>query len=64
MLTSIGTPVAGFFITRMIWRKDVHRGVKPPRALQICMTVSYIFYTALMLFALYRAVPNFLGSIM
>lgn len=64
VLTSIGTPVAGFFITRMIWRKDVHRGVKPPRALQICMTVSYIFYTALMLFALYRAVPNFLGSIM
>ena len=64
VLTSIGTPTAGFFITRMIWRKDVNRGVKQPRALQICMTVSYIFYTALMLFALYRAVPNFLGSIM
>lgn len=64
VLTSIGTPTAGFFITRMIWRKDVNRGVKQPRALQICMTVSYVFYTALMLFALYRAVPNFLGSIM
>lgn len=64
VLTSIGTPTAGFFITRMIWRKDLSRGIKPPRALQICMTVSYIFYTALMLFALYRAVPNFLGSIL
>lgn len=64
VLTSIGTPTAGFFITRMIWRKDVSRGIKQPRALQICMTVSYVFYTALMLFALYRAVPNFLGSIM
>lgn len=64
VLTSIGTPTAGFFITRMIWRKDVNRGLKQPRALQVCMTVSYVFYTALMLFALYRAVPNFLGSIM
>lgn len=41
--TAIATPVGGLFITMMIWRKDVSCGMKPPRVLQICMTVSYLF---------------------
>lgn len=43
LATAIGTPVAGFFTTLMIWRKDVNAGYKAPRTLQICMTISYLF---------------------
>ena len=41
--TSVSTPVAGLFITLLIWRKDVNEGYKAPTALRICMTISYIF---------------------
>ncbi len=41
--TSIATPVAGFFVLLLIWRKDVNEGYKAPTALRICMTISYIF---------------------
>ena len=41
--TSISTPVAGLFITLLIWRKDVNEGYKAPTALRICMTISYVF---------------------
>ena len=41
--TSVSTPVAGLFITLLIWRKDVNEGYKPPTALRICMTISYVF---------------------
>lgn len=41
--TSIATPVAGLFITLLIWRKDVNEGYKTPTALRICMTISYVF---------------------
>lgn len=41
--TSISTPVAGLFITLLIWRKDVNEGYKTPTALRICMTISYVF---------------------
>lgn len=41
--TSIATPVAGLFITLLIWRKDVNEGYKAPTALRICMTISYLF---------------------
>ncbi|WP_161979065.1 Nramp family divalent metal transporter [Streptococcus sp. S784/96/1] len=41
--TAIATPVAGLFVTLMIWRKDVHTGFKAPRLLQISMTISYFF---------------------
>lgn len=43
LATAIATPVGGLFITLMIWRKDVCAGLKPPRVLQICMTISYLF---------------------
>ena len=61
--TGIATPVAGIFVTLMIWRKDIFKGFKPPRALQICMTISYIFYLFVTGYALFQAVPNFIGSI-
>lgn len=41
--TSIATPVAGLFITLLIWRKGVNEGYKTPTALRICMTISYVF---------------------
>lgn len=41
--TSVSTPVAGLFITLLIWRKDVNEGYKTPTALRICMTISYFF---------------------
>lgn len=41
--TSVSTPVAGLFITLLIWRKDVNDGYKAPTALRICMTISYVF---------------------
>ncbi|MGM9652003.1 MAG: Nramp family divalent metal transporter [Faecousia sp.] len=41
--TSVSTPVAGLFITLLIWRKDVNEGYKAPTVLRICMTVSYLF---------------------
>lgn len=54
LATAIGTPVAGFFITLMIWRKDVNKGMGQPRVLQICMTISYIFALLLTLYSIGR----------
>lgn len=41
--TAIATPFGGFFVCRMIFRKDVNKGLKTPRILQVCMVVSYGF---------------------
>lgn len=41
--TAIATPFGGFFVCRMIFRKDVNEGLKTPRVLQVCMVVSYVF---------------------
>jgi Mn2+/Fe2+ NRAMP family transporter len=61
--TSIATPVAGLFITLMMWRKDTGVGIKGHKALRNCMTISYIIYAGLMAYALCTAVPKFIGSI-
>lgn len=63
ILTSISTPVAGFFICRMICRSDVNKGLKTPRLLQICMIVSYAFCVILTGVSLYNTVPKFISSI-
>ena len=60
--TSISTPVAGFFIVRMIWRKDVNEGLKPPRLLQVCMTVSSLFCVVLTVSSLYSTIANIISS--
>lgn len=52
LATSIGTPTAGFFVTRMIWRDDVNKGLKPPRLLQISMTVCYVFALFMTVYAM------------
>lgn len=41
--TAIATPFGGFYVCRLIFRKDVNEGLKTPRVLQVCMVVSYIF---------------------
>lgn len=53
LATSIGTPVAGFFVTLMIWRKDINEGLKQPWLLQISMTISYIFVLAVTILAFF-----------
>ena len=61
--TAIATPVSGFFVCRLIWNKDVNKGVKPPKVLRICMVVSYLFCLVLTISALVTAVPKFISSI-
>ena len=41
--TAVATPFGGFFVCRLILRKDVNQGLKTPRVLQVCMVISYIF---------------------
>ena len=62
--TSIATPVAGLFITLMVFRKDLGGALRFPTSLKACMTVSYVCYAGLMAVALVQAVPKFLGSVM
>lgn len=60
VLTGVSTPVAGFFICRMICRKDVNEGLKQPRLLQVCMIVCYVFCVILTVATLYNTISNFL----
>ena len=52
--TSVSPPVAGLFITLLIWRKDVNEGYKTPTALRICMTISYVFVLIMTVSALIK----------
>lgn len=61
--TAIATPVSGLFVCMLLWRKDVNAGMKAPRVLQICMTISYGFCLILTVSALATAVPKFINSI-
>lgn len=60
--TSIATPVAGLFITMMIWKKDINKSHKAPRALQISMTISYLFCLVITVSALVNQIPKFINS--
>lgn len=60
--TAIATPVAGFFIMLMLWKKEVNAGLKQPRALQICMTISYLFALVMTVSALANYVPKLISS--
>lgn len=42
LATAIATPVSGAFIVLMLWRKDTTGGLRPPKALRICMTLCYV----------------------
>lgn len=61
--TAIATPVSGFFVCRLIWSKDVNKGVKEPKILRICMVVSYVFCLILTIFALTTTLPKFIASL-
>lgn len=61
--TAIATPVAGFFITLMIFRKDVNEGYRTPKILRICMLISYLFVLVMTFFALKNSLPALISSI-
>lgn len=61
LATSIATPVAGLFITMLLWRKDVNEGYKAPTVLRVCMTASYIFVLIMTAFAIAGFMPNLLA---
>lgn len=60
VMTGISTPVAGFFICRMICRKDVNKGLKQPRVLQVCMIICYVFCVILTAVSLYNTISSVL----
>jgi len=47
--TSIATPVAGLFMTILLFKKDVNKGERRPYLLQIAMIISYTFCLALII---------------
>lgn len=61
--TSIATPIGGFFILLMLWRKDVNAGYKKPTALRICMTISYVFVLVMTISSLMNYVPKLFNSL-
>lgn len=64
VLTAIATPVGGFFVCLLLCRKDVNKGYRPPRLLQVSMIASYLFCLLLTWLALSQTVPKLLKSIM
>ncbi|MBR3339468.1 MAG: divalent metal cation transporter [Lachnospiraceae bacterium] len=62
VLTSIATPTAGFFILRLIFRKDVNEGYGTPKVLQWGMVVCYIFAVLMTISGLSTQIPNLLRS--
>ena len=61
--TAIATPFGGFFVCRMLFRKDVNEGLKQPRVLQICMVISYAFALIMTISALANYIPKLVSSI-
>ncbi len=61
--TAIATPVAGLFIVLMLWKKEVNAGLKAPRGLQVCMTISYLFALVMTASALSNYIPKLITSI-
>lgn len=61
--TAIATPFGGFFVMRMLFRKDVNEGYKTPRVLQICMVISYLFALVMTFSALWNYIPKLIHSL-
>lgn len=61
--TAIATPFGGFFVCRMIFRKDVNEGLKQPRVLQVCMVISYMFALVMTGSALLNYIPKLFGAL-
>lgn len=62
--TSIATPFGGYYVCRLIFRKDINEGLKPPRLLQISMVVCYGFALVMTFSALWNTVPKLINSFM
>lgn len=58
--TAIATPIGGFYVCRMIFRKDVNEGFKTPLFLQICMVISYAFALIMTGSALLKIIQKFM----
>lgn len=56
--TCIATPVAGAFVTLMLWRKDTTGGLRAPTALRICMTICYVVCLILTGFSLFDLIAG------
>ena len=52
--TSIATPIAGFFMTILLFKKDVNKGEKRPYILQGAMVISYGFCLRLLVVSLIK----------
>ncbi len=63
VLTSIATPVAGLFVCLLLCRKDVNKGYRPPRLLQVSMIISYMFCLLLTGLALSTTLPKLFNTI-
>ena len=61
--TAIATPFGGFFVLRMLLKKEVNEGYKTPRVLQICMLISYLFALVMTCSALWNYIPKLINSI-
>ncbi|WP_019138630.1 Nramp family divalent metal transporter [Peptoniphilus timonensis] len=61
LATSIATPVGGFFVTLLIWRKDVNEGYKNPTLLRIAMTISYVFVLIMTFSSLKSLIPKIMN---
>lgn len=61
VLTNIATPIAGFYMCRMILRNDIFEGYKKPRLLQVSLIISYIVYLIFTVSALYEKVPSLIN---
>ncbi|MEG0910484.1 MAG: Nramp family divalent metal transporter, partial [Ruthenibacterium sp.] len=62
--TAIATPFGGFYVCRLLFRKDVNDGMKTPRALQVCMLISYAFALVMTISALWTYIPKLIHSFM
>ncbi len=60
--TSIATPVAGLFMVLILWKKELFLGYKPPRLLQVSMTVCYLFAVFMTYTALQKQIPALIHS--
>lgn len=61
--TAIATPFGGFFVCRLIFRKDINEGLKTPRILQACMVISYTFALVMTYTALHNYIPKLISSL-
>ncbi|MBN2899771.1 MAG: Nramp family divalent metal transporter [Clostridia bacterium] len=60
--TAIATPFGGFYVCRLIFRKDINEGFKTPKLLQASMVICYGFALVMTVSALWRTIPKLIHS--